>query len=62
MTWTAALAPEIWFFTNAANQASLRLHHRLGFREVTRDFTYPDVTFAGGTGVLCRARLSPDQT
>jgi ribosomal protein S18 acetylase RimI-like enzyme len=61
MTWTAALAPEIWYFTNAANQASLRLHQRLGFHEVTRDFTYPGVTFTGGTGVLCRARLSPEQ-
>jgi len=45
---------EIWYFTNAA---SLLLHYRLGFREVTRDFTYPGVTFTGGVGVLCRACL-----
>jgi hypothetical protein len=26
MEWTAARATEIWFFANAANVASLRLH------------------------------------
>lgn len=57
MAWTAPLASEIWYFTNAGNQASLRLHRRLGFREVTRDFTYPGVAFTGGIGVLCRAPL-----
>lgn len=62
MTWAAALAPDIWYFTNAANQASLRLHERLGFREVTRDFSYPGVTFIGGIGVLCHAALAAAQT
>jgi ribosomal protein S18 acetylase RimI-like enzyme len=57
MAWASAFAPEVWYFTNAANKASLRLHHRLGFREVTRDFSFPGVTFAGGTGVLCRASI-----
>lgn len=57
MAWAAARATEIWFFANAANHASLRLHQALGFREVTRDFTYPGVTFTGGIGVLCRASL-----
>jgi ribosomal protein S18 acetylase RimI-like enzyme len=60
MAWTAARATEIWFFANAANRASLLLHQGLGFREVTRDFTYPGVTFTGGAGVLCRARLTAD--
>ena len=58
MAWTAARATEIWFFANASNRASLLLHQQLGFREVTRDFAYPGVTFAGGVGVLCRASLS----
>jgi ribosomal protein S18 acetylase RimI-like enzyme len=57
MAWASAFAPEVWYFTNAANQASLRLHQRLGFREVTREFSFPGVTFAGGTGVLCRAAI-----
>jgi len=59
MAWAATRATEIWFFANAANQASLRLHQRLGFREVARDFVYPGVTFAGGVGVLGRAALTP---
>jgi ribosomal protein S18 acetylase RimI-like enzyme len=58
MAWVATRATEVWFFANAANAASLRLHQRLGFREVTRDFTYPGVTFTGGVGVLCRALLT----
>lgn len=45
----------VWYFTNARNRASIALHERLGFREVTRDFWYPGVTFEGGTGVLFRA-------
>lgn len=45
----------VWYFANARNHASLALHERLGFREVTRDFWYPGVGFDGGEGVLCRA-------
>jgi ribosomal protein S18 acetylase RimI-like enzyme len=60
MAWTAARATEIWFFANAANSASLLLHQELGFREVTRDFSYPGVTFTGGVGVLCRASLTEE--
>ena len=48
---------EIWFFTNAANTASLLLHQNFGFEEVTRDFVFPGVQFAGGEGILCRAGL-----
>jgi ribosomal protein S18 acetylase RimI-like enzyme len=60
MAWTASRATEIWFFANATNRASLLLHQGLGFREVTRDFVYPGVTFTGGVGVLCRAALTAD--
>jgi GNAT superfamily N-acetyltransferase len=41
-----------WYFATAVNQASLALHSRFGFREVTRKFTVPGVEFTGGTGVL----------
>jgi ribosomal protein S18 acetylase RimI-like enzyme len=58
MAWVALRGTETWFFANAANRASLLLHQGLGFREVTRDFTYPGVTFTGGVGVLCRASLT----
>lgn len=45
----------VWYVANARNHASIALHERLGFREVTRDFWYPGVTFEGGTGILFRA-------
>ena len=58
MSWAAGRAEEMWYFTNAGNRASLRLHEALGFAEVTRDFVFPGVTFKGGVGVLCRASLA----
>lgn len=58
MRWVADRADTIWYFANAGNPATLDLHHRLGFVEVSRRFTFPGVTFAGGNGVLLRARLS----
>ena len=58
MSWAAERAGELWYFTNAGNRASLRLHEALGFQEVTRDFVFPGVTFTGGVGVLCRTSLT----
>jgi GNAT superfamily N-acetyltransferase len=55
IAWALAHGPEVWYFANARNRASLDLHARLGFAEVTRDFTIPGVTFEGGEGVLARA-------
>jgi RimJ/RimL family protein N-acetyltransferase len=55
MAWAFQRTAEVWFFANARNRASLDLHARLGFVEVTRDFTFPGVEFDGGVGVLCRA-------
>jgi ribosomal protein S18 acetylase RimI-like enzyme len=55
MGWAFERAGEVWFFANARNRASLDLHARLGFVEVTRDFAFPGVSFDGGVGVLCRA-------
>lgn len=46
-----------YYFANAHNLASIDLHARLGFRELTRDFTFPRVSFDGGTGILFHARL-----
>jgi ribosomal protein S18 acetylase RimI-like enzyme len=57
LEWIAARATEAWYFTNARNEASLRLHAQLGFHEVTRDFVFPGVDFDGGTGVLCTVEL-----
>ena len=50
-------ASELWYFTNANNLASQRLHQRFGFREVTRDFAFPGVSFDGGIGILARCDL-----
>ena len=58
MGWAAERAESMWYFTNAGNRASLRLHEAMGFKEVTRDFVFPGVIFAGGVGVLCRASLA----
>jgi ribosomal protein S18 acetylase RimI-like enzyme len=56
MAWVFERADEAWFFANARNGASLGLHARLGFEEVTRDFVFPGVSFDGGVGVLGRVR------
>ena len=58
LDWVAARADEAWYFANEENRISLALHASLGFVEVTRDFSFPGVTFAGGTGVLARADLT----
>lgn len=55
LAWVFERSPEVWYFTNARNLASLALHESLGFVEVTRDFVYPGVSFDGGVGVLGRA-------
>ncbi|MFI5707225.1 GNAT family N-acetyltransferase [Kribbella sp. NPDC051620] len=58
MRWTAERAAEIYYFANIANGATLDLHERLGFTEVTRDFTFPKAPMAPGAGVLLKASLS----
>lgn len=55
MAWAWARTDVVWYFAAAGNRPSLTLHSRLGFREVTREFSYPGLTFSGRTGVLCRA-------
>jgi len=57
LEWIASRAPEAWYFTNARNEISLRLHAELGFRPVTQDFVFPGVEFEGGLGVLCVAQF-----
>ena len=54
--WVKQRANEVWYFANARNQASIDLHSKYGFVEVTRDFTVPGVTFdeGMGTGILFR--------
>lgn len=61
LDWIALRETRAWFFTNARNAASLRLHTQLGFHEVTRNFEYPGVQFDGGVGVLCTVELAGPQ-
>lgn len=50
----AAGAEAVYYFANAGNAATIRLHTSLGFSEVRRPFNFPGVIFAGGVGVLFR--------
>jgi hypothetical protein len=38
--------------------ASIALHAQLGFREVTREFSFPGLSFDGSEGILFRASLT----
>lgn len=56
-----AVADRVWYFANEHNTPSIAMHARLGFREVTRDFTFPGVEFEGGVGVLfCALRSAAE--
>jgi ribosomal protein S18 acetylase RimI-like enzyme len=59
MRWIARRAEEAWYFTNAANVASIALHSGFGFQEVTRAPSFRGVQFDGGEGILYRAPVSP---
>jgi ribosomal protein S18 acetylase RimI-like enzyme len=52
LDWIAERASEAFYFANAQNRASIALHEAFQFEEITRDFTYPSVTFKGGVGIL----------
>lgn len=58
MHWIQQRADEAWYFANVANGATIDLHRRHGFEEVTRKFSFPGAPLRPGTGVLLRARLS----
>jgi GNAT superfamily N-acetyltransferase len=57
LQWIARRAEEAYYFANAQNRASIDLHARFGFTEITRDFVVPGVSFTGGVGILFRAKL-----
>lgn len=59
LDWLSSRADRVWYFAAAQNEASLQLHRRFGFSEVTRSFEVPGVSFTGGVGVLC-VRFFPD--
>lgn len=52
LRWAWSRTDRVFYFASAANPASLDLHGRLGFEELTRAFSFPGIDFAGGVGVL----------
>ncbi|MGI8562101.1 MAG: GNAT family N-acetyltransferase [Candidatus Dormibacter sp.] len=58
LAWVSTRASEAYYFANSRNWASIALHKRFAFEELSRDFWFPDVTFpGGGQGVLFRTAL-----
>jgi ribosomal protein S18 acetylase RimI-like enzyme len=60
LEWISQHADDAWFFANARNMASITLHQRFGFEEITRRFWFPGLSFDGGQGILFRLRLRSD--
>ena len=52
LKWIGERASVAWFFTDATNEPSIRLHEALGFRLNTRDFWFPTATFGKDGGLL----------
>jgi len=52
LAWISQRAAEAFYFANSSNRASIDLHQQLGFREVMRDFRYPNCEFSNGIGIL----------
>ena len=50
--------PEVLYFANVGNHASIAMHRALGFREVTRAVRVPANGFTGGVGIPFRASRS----
>jgi GNAT superfamily N-acetyltransferase len=57
LAWIGDRAEAAYYFANARNVTSIDLHRKLGFDEVTRDFTFPGASFEGGAGILFRVDL-----
>jgi ribosomal protein S18 acetylase RimI-like enzyme len=52
LSWAWSRTDKVFYVASLQNLASLDLHRGLGFEEVTREFSYPGIDFAGGVGVL----------
>jgi ribosomal protein S18 acetylase RimI-like enzyme len=59
LQWLARRTSKAWYFASAQNRVTIELHRQLGFVEVTRDFSFLNVTFSGGVGILFRVELTP---
>jgi ribosomal protein S18 acetylase RimI-like enzyme len=52
LQWLARRTSKVHYFASALNRVTVGLHRKLGFGEVTRDFSFPNVTVTGGVGIL----------
>jgi ribosomal protein S18 acetylase RimI-like enzyme len=52
LDWIRARSPRAYYFANERNRVTIELHRELGFLELTRDFSHPQVRFEGGAGIL----------
>ncbi|HKN64205.1 MAG TPA: N-acetyltransferase [Gaiellaceae bacterium] len=57
LDWIRERASAAWYFANVRNTASIELHRRFGFEEVSREFSFPRLRFEGGEGILFRLSL-----
>lgn len=58
LRWITERAGEAYYFTEEENHASIALHERLGFREVSRAVEYPGASVSASGRVLYRVELS----
>ncbi len=58
LRWLARRTSKVYYVASAQNRVTIQLHRQLGFVEVTRDFSFPDVTFTGGVGILFKVDLA----
>ena len=57
--WIKQQASSAYYYVNALNEVSIRLHKHLGFYELTRDFGFPGLSFKGGQGgILFKSDLN----
>lgn len=54
-------ADRAYYVASSKNLASIDLHARFGFREVTRDFVFPRVTFTGAGVLFCAEWAREDE-
>ncbi|MCY1718648.1 GNAT family N-acetyltransferase [Microbacterium sp. SL62] len=57
LDWIRQRDRRAYFFTNTSNELSIRLHERVGFREIERGAQFRGVPFDGGQGVLFSIQL-----
>lgn len=62
LEWISRRATRAYYLVNARNTASIDLHRRFGFIEITRRFSFPGVSFVGGEGILFGVDLKRSQS